>query len=171
MNHRVVARKSGRADLTVTVASEDEGDRLARGLAPKYGNVDRRASGVPHNLIPIALNRWLSTACEYAKAGFYFEEGGCLGMALALNDVFRRAGFKTKISKQCEADHVGVAVEGRFFDYQGFHTTCFTPMTRMDLNRISVEWGNTPDDVASDRLWASEIISTALELFEEHGLD
>ena len=114
------------------------------------------------------LDQHLSRAVELAEAGFYFSEGGCIGMALALYEVFSKAGYKPRFAQVVKANHVGVVIEGRFFDDQGFgYSTAFAPISGVELARLARVWGRDRDGVLADKAWAREIIDTALELAAE----
>ena len=62
-------------------------------------------------------------AVEEAQVGFYFEEGGCWGMAAALFETLTRAGHNP-IIKYTPTDfiHAWVEVDAVAYDYRGATT-------------------------------------------------
>jgi len=59
-------------------------------------------------------------AATCAEAGFYFEEGGCWAMALALQDCFCALGVDAQLALQTNgACHAMVCVGKKLFDHQG----------------------------------------------------
>jgi hypothetical protein len=129
--------------------------------------------GIAADQLPEAIDRWLPQAIEYAEAGFYYEEGGCVGMALALFDVFKEAGLKPRLARTVGFAHVGVVVGGRFFDSQGaaISSMRWEPLTRAQFQKVADEWAQDDNTVAADKSAAADIIVTAVELAEERGLD
>jgi hypothetical protein len=101
-------------------------------------------------------------ACSAAQAGFYFEEGGCIGMAIALHDALREDGRSPRFVSMKRTAHVAVAVDGAAYDHQGecSNPQAFDTITREELLTLGNEWSS---DIESDTAWAREVISVARE--------
>jgi hypothetical protein len=105
------------------------------------------------------------------EAGFYFEEGGCIGMALALRDTLRRYGVEAPLALWPGSfRHAGVLVGRRFLDSSGLgvQDTAAKTITQRQLLDVAGKWGNTHEDVLSAKEWAQQAIDIALE---EGGAD
>lgn len=112
----------------------------------------------------LAFENHLSTACEYGEAGFHFEEGGCIAMALEIRAALIAQQHEAVLAVDRSACHVFVLCEGMLLDHHGWN-----PMREVDivdeaaLIELAVEW-NIQDCLASDRIWAREIVTAAMEM-------
>lgn len=68
----------------------------------------------PSSALDLTFAPYLREACDQGEMGFYFEEGGCWGMALALNDA-----IGGELILRDDFVHVYVRVNGTLFDWQG----------------------------------------------------
>ncbi len=117
----------------------------------------------PNSLRSLRFLEQMQSAGEKHEAGFHFEEGGCWGMAAALQEelggeIILRGGDFT---------HVYVRVAGQLYDWQG-QAQAFnapqTPIPPQELAQIALSHGCTEEDFEADKSWAKSIISTAKEL-------
>lgn len=126
-------------------------------------------SSKPNSLRSLQFLEQMQSACDRHEAGFHFEEGGCWGMAAALQEelggeIILRGGDFT---------HVYVRVAGQLHDWQG-RAQAFegpqTPITAQELVQQAIAHGCTKDEFEADKAWAQAIISTAKELHLDETL-
>ena len=118
----------------------------------------------------ISFDDHMIDAVSNAEMGFYFEEGGCWGMALALFDYFVQEGENPRLVVQEKFVHAMVEVDGAFYDHQGQIARPSLPIIYCDQNEfidIAEQNGLSVDEVQSDRELASEIIANAVELADQ----
>lgn len=106
----------------------------------------------------------LQSACERVEAGFYFEEGGCFGMALALYEIFANASLAPMFVVNESFVHAMVLVQGHYVDYRGANPrpdACrfLTPSEFVDF---AVEHGHTFEDLSNAKAYAVSAIELAL---------
>ena len=134
---------------------------------PFIGSRMRRNPNKPaYPRIVVALDQHLPQATARVEAGFHFEEGGCIGMALALQDTLRRYGVEAPLALfPGDFKHAGVFVGKRFLDASGLGLQEVTPtlISPQRLFDVAREWGHTHEDVLSDKEWAQQAIDIALE--------
>ncbi|MNU30350.1 hypothetical protein D3C71_188350 [compost metagenome] len=112
----------------------------------------------------MAFENHLSTACEYGEAGFHFEEGGCIAMALEIREALIGQKRDAVLAVDRSACHVFVLCEGMLLDHRGWN-----PMREVDivdetvLLRLAVDW-DVHSRLSSDRAWAIEIVEAAIEM-------
>ena len=126
----------------------------------------RRRKSATYPRVVVALDQHLPQATAWVEAGFYFEEGGCIGMALALQDTLRRYGVTAPLALfPGSFKHAGVLVGKRFLDASGLglQDVAAAPVTRHRLLEVAEEWGNTAEGVLSDQEYAQRAIDVALE--------
>ena len=128
-------------------------------------NPHRRRNSATYPRVVVALDQHLPQATARVEAGFYFEEGGCIGMALALQDTLRRYGVTAPLALFPGFKHAGVLVGKRFLDASGLglQDVAAAPVTRHRLLEVAEEWGNTAEGVLSDQEYAQQAIDIALE--------
>lgn len=115
----------------------------------------------------ISFDDHMIDAVSNAEMGFYFEEGGCWGMALALFDHFVQEGKQPRLVVQEQYVHAMVEVDGDFYDHQGQISPPSLPIVYCDQNKfieIAEQNGLSFDEVQADREIAAEIISNAVDL-------
>jgi len=117
------------------------------------------------------LNESLQQACERIGAGFYFEEGGCYGMALALQDQITKEGLKADLAVIENKGHAVVLLENQSFDYTGFSplTGTETKLSTEDFLQYARNHGHTEEALFSAKEWALQAISSALEEAHAHS--
>lgn len=118
-------------------------------------------------------------ACSLAEVGFYFEEGGCWGMALALADCFQSVGLEAQIvvanntgrDGTIYPSHAMVRVAGQLFDHQGEaeQHEPLLPVTREQLIALAEDAGVDEEQIEQDRELAAQIIQNAIEFAEHDG--
>lgn len=118
---------------------------------------------------PVRWSSYLSDAIGYAEAGFYFSEGGCWGMALALHNAL---GGDLKVSLRRGGTHAWVEADGWAYDDEGAsasgqHALQGETVSVSELFELAAESGVGRDSVLSDAEWASSIILAAQELADE----
>ena len=114
-----------------------------------------------------ALDRYGARAAELREAGWYFEEGGCFGMALAIAHAVEAAGGTAQLAVRQEPGvHAIACIRGRGVDWQGTVSdlTGYHSMTRARFNRTAAEHGHDAAALRADQLWANDTIRLALEL-------
>jgi len=107
-------------------------------------------------------------ACSAAQAGFYFEEGGCIGMAIAIHDALQAEGCIPTFVSMTQTAHVAVMVDDIVYDHQGACRNPHTvkPITLEQLHALGSEWNS---DIEADAAWAREIISLARDFAAAPG--
>ncbi len=111
---------------------------------------------------PNFLN-YMIEACSRAEVGFFFEEGGCVGMAIALHETLCVQGFKPTYVLFKKTDHVAVRIGEQVFDHQGPHAdSCNTvDITGPEILALGHAWHS---DVFADKALALDIIEVAQDL-------
>jgi hypothetical protein len=107
-------------------------------------------------------------AIEGHELGFYFEEGGCWGFALALSQFFDNAQQLHTLQVMTHSVHVGVKIQHQFIDHQGASICpdCRT-VDEKTLIQLALLNGTDVQTLDQDRLLALDVIETARELAEE----
>jgi hypothetical protein len=106
----------------------------------------------------------LQTACERVEAGFYFEEGGCFGMALALHGTFLQQGLAPRYAVNDSFVHAFVELDGRYFDYTG-ETAQPNPCRFLDaaaFTAFAQHHGHDDAGLYADQAYAQDAITLAL---------
>lgn len=120
---------------------------------------------------PPAFLEVLPEVCEHAQAGLHFEEGGCWGMALALDDALRADGLAPQIVVM--PGHAMVRANGKLYDHMGEVVARglrgLREVDRAGLLAAAEDAGWTRDEVEGDRDWAAELIASARELAAERA--
>jgi hypothetical protein len=117
-----------------------------------------------------ALDRYGARATELLEAGWYFEEGGCFGMALAIADAIKAAGGVAQLAVRAEPGvHAIVRVRERGVDWQGTvsNLTGYRTMSRERFYATAAKYGHDAAALQADQRWAAETIQLALELAAE----
>lgn len=139
-------------------------------------NVFYRAQGLSvKEIFMLDLDRFficLSTAIEYHQLGFFFEEGGCFGMAYSLHQFFEKHGYTTSIHCTDSAFvHAWVVLpDGSCFDHQGL---LYSPPLFSQMLSISELLIFAKNHGHSDEHWwhsvytAEEVLSSAEKLYED----
>lgn len=119
----------------------------------------------------------LQQACDGHEMGFYFEEGGCWGMALALHEVLNDpatwagTGVVERPLVQMRARtegfvHAFVSVGDLMVDYRGAwrapNPSNSLPCDDAQLRALARRFGIPPDDLEADLASARAVIETAL---------
>lgn len=109
----------------------------------------------------------LSYAVNDAQVGFYFEEGGCWGMAVALYEMLTARGVSAELRYRPEGFvHAWVHVSPWDLDHNGA-SEAEREFVRLpsveDLVQIASEFGVCAEQVEADRAQAEAIIQNALE--------
>lgn len=117
---------------------------------------------------------FMTIACTNHEAGFHFYDSGYVGMALALHENFERRGVESSLHLRLDVDHAYAFADDHFVDGQGrgapedqrgqFATR---PTTREELSNLALSKGLTLDDIEADRLQASDIVASAIELHSD----
>jgi len=104
----------------------------------------------------------MNQAAENVCAGFYFEEGGCWGMALEL----QAALGGELLVRTGDFVHAYVRVDGALLDWQGVAKPRdgLVPMTTEAFIAYAEKNGADAHALESDRAWARECIATAQAL-------
>lgn len=117
----------------------------------------------------------LPKACEQMYAGFHFEEGGCWGMALALEKTLKQQGQPCTIwVRPMDFVHAMVDIEGQLIDYSGL---CIQQgrenIARAESRQAVVDWadnfGITQEEVENDEHFATKVIALAQDLAAEES--
>ena len=113
----------------------------------------------------------MTEAVTYAEAGFYYEEGGCWGMALALYHKFKSMGYSPELVIGIYDNvirHGMALLDGKLYDHQG---QCrwtgereIVPTPAKFIERVLEHGGIDPDKLEADTQSAAEIITVAEEL-------
>ena len=89
---------------------------------------------------------------------FYFEEGGCWGMALALYRMFKKQGKDPRYCLGKTFVHAFVECDGKFYDSDGEFKPCFVYKGIDDLFKYAAKHGVDREKVEADAATAAEII-------------
>jgi hypothetical protein len=112
----------------------------------------------------IAFEDHLAKACEYGAAGFYFEEGGCIAMAIEIHAALLTHERGAAMAIDREACHVYVVCDGMLLDHQGWNAMRDVEIVdEAALVRIAKDW-HVYRRLAHDRNWAREIVGNAVEM-------
>lgn len=112
----------------------------------------------------MAFEDHLSKACEYGEAGFHFEEGGCIAMALEIRAALVAQQREAALAVDRAACHVLVRCEGMLLDHQGWSVMRDVDIVdEASLIELAKEW-HVYRRLSSDRSWAREIIGAAIEM-------
>ena len=111
----------------------------------------------------------LVQACQDCGAGFYFEEGGCFGFALALHEELSKIQPSAQIGGSQGFTHCVVLMGPLAFDHQGdlplTSTHQYSPLDGMQgLYEAAAKAGHNQDEVDGDAAWAREVIAQAKSL-------
>lgn len=117
-----------------------------------------------HSVPPASFVVNMQAAADQAEAGWYFEEGGCWGMALAL-----RAALGGEIVVRDGFTHAYVRAQGKTYDWQGESTfTGGRVVTRDQLVQEALANDCSKDQLDADVAWADQIIENARHMcFQE----
>jgi ankyrin repeat protein len=113
------------------------------------------------------IEEHLQRACELVEAGFFFEEGGCYGMALELHRLFCAAGIDAQLAVYENHSHALVVVGQNRYDYQGRACNTAIPITALQPAEFLVVArlaGHSDEDLFSAQTYARSAIDVALEL-------
>ena len=115
----------------------------------------------PSSALDLTFTSYLREACDEGEMGFYFEEGGCWGMALALNDA-----IGGELILRDDFVHVYVRVNGKLFNWQGEAAPVANGqvITREELLLKAAAYGFDSGRVDLDRASADLMIEEAREL-------
>lgn len=119
-----------------------------------------------------AVTNYLWKTCEFVEAGFYFESGGCFGMALALHELFTKAGLAPQFAFSMAAGHAVVELDGKYYDYRG-ETSAMPGMRIVSKEQLlSTAYAfshsaQAEQDLHRDKGYAETAINAALELVAE----
>jgi hypothetical protein len=110
----------------------------------------------------------LRQAAENCEFGFFFEEGGCWGMALALHDTFAKEGKHVEYALQTDFSHALVRVDGQLYDWSGPTKVANVKIVnRRELLRAALESGWAKDEISASYQDAMEVIGAAKEMDAE----
>ena len=118
--------------------------------------------------VPFLTPVWVESlheAINIAEAGFYFEEGGCWGMALALQDAI---GGQLVVRQ--DFVHAYVLHGAQLFDHQGVSdmNAPNKEVTRDGFNELASLYGVDAEQLQSDHVFAAEVIEIAMKLATEN---
>lgn len=113
----------------------------------------------------------LPKANDLMEAGFFFEEGGCWGFALALHAYLTSLGLHPQIVYQTGWMHAFVLVDGVYLDYRGASVpgdiTELVSASPDGLVKFAVTQAyHLPEEIESAKDFASRVIDLALEIDE-----
>ncbi len=113
----------------------------------------------------------LPLANDRMEAGFFFEEGGCWGFALALHGYLTGLGLQPQIVYQTGWMHAYVFVDNIYLDYRGAcvpgDIAGLVFASPDGLVKFAVaEAYHLPDEIESAKDFASRVIDLALEIDE-----
>jgi hypothetical protein len=115
-----------------------------------------------------AFDEAMGIAIEAAQVGFHFEEGGCWGMARALQDRFAQAGLQARIRyKPTGFVHCWVESHGVAFDYRGVMPKQPPFGLTIDDERfagIAAHFGVDLDTLHADVALARPIVDAAFDM-------
>lgn len=119
---------------------------------------------------------WLDFMCDAAQqleAGYYFEEGGCIAMAMALQKALHRDGCATQLSRKPSVNHLFVRGAHWTADHQGWGmldqdaASRLITLSHSECRGLAHQWGIT-DSLEGDVEWAASIIECARGLAKAH---
>jgi hypothetical protein len=116
------------------------------------------------------LTTAMLNSVEGAFAGFYFEEGGCWGMAQALHEQLLRANIDAKIMYRAKGFvHAWVQVGDRAIDHQGVSLAPkdSAQVNAKDLQALAESYGIEETQFIDDVLWATQIVDNAWAQVEQ----
>ncbi|OUM04487.1 ADP-ribosyltransferase-containing protein [Variovorax sp. JS1663] len=126
---------------------------------------------IEHAVSPTCFVEHLQAANDQAEAGWYFEEGGCWGMTLALRTAL---GPGSEIVVRDDFVHAYVRAGGRTFDWQGEADFAGGRLvTRDQLTKEALANGCSQEQLDADTAWADQVIERAREiaLLEQNTLN
>lgn len=124
------------------------------------------------NTRDLAALEHVPLACERHEIdGFYFEEGGCWGMALAIHDTY---GGQIVV-RQTDFVHAYVRVENALYDWQGLASdppeSSLQPVSAQALIELTCNtYGADEFDILGDHQTAMSVLHMADEL-HAHGVE
>lgn len=110
---------------------------------------------------------YLSEACDKAEVGFYFEEGGCIAMALEIKAALEDDGHMAEIAVDHKACHVYAVADGMMFDHQGSRRLSEIDFIGQEELMVLAKAWAVYDALDPDRIVAREIIQNAKEIAAE----
>lgn len=118
----------------------------------------------------VHLNDVLPLVNDQMEVGFFFEEGGCWGFALALHGLLLARGYPARLAYQTGWMHAYVEVGGAFMDYRGFaHPQDSLALIYVDpseLRRVAIEEAHhLADEVAEHQSFALSVVNEAVSRF------
>lgn len=108
----------------------------------------------------------LPQACEDNQAGFYFEEGGCFGFALAARTALLQSGLdNVELAIKTDFCHAYAKIGHIFIDHQGASVGLnnIRVVNADELLSFAHENGHTADSISHDQQWATNVIERAIE--------
>lgn len=110
-------------------------------------------------------------ANDLLQAGFFFEEGGCWGFALALHGYLIGLGLRPQIVYQTGWMHAYVLVDNIYLDYRGACVPGDIPALVSASPEALVQFAvseayHMPDEIDSAKDFASRVIELAMEIDE-----
>lgn len=116
-----------------------------------------------------AFVRKLRQACEALGFGFFFEEGGCWGMALALYAEFATQGYPANLCvRDIDFVHSFVEAEDVAIDYTGVSAVAdlpeFAVHTEESFTAVAKRYGVADDTLADHMASAQSVIALAKRL-------
>jgi hypothetical protein len=142
---------------------------LVEGKGAIVPSVVHRLIDITHQAAAVkGLAEHMSEACERAEAGFYFEEGGCFGMAIALHATLTAAGVDARLGVTTDFIHAYAVAHGHLYDYRGKKVGAIPPdfalLQRTDFLQFAAEHGHDENDLCSAQDYAQSAIDLALKL-------
>jgi hypothetical protein len=103
----------------------------------------------------------IQTISDNMGMGFYWEEGGCWGMALAILQYFTDKGIPAKLCIQDGYTHCFIEAAGKLYDYTGeiFSHPKYHVISKAELFSLAEVGGFSKDEVVADMHAAMEIIN------------
>lgn len=120
------------------------------------------------------IDTHLAQACDNLEAGFYFEEGGCFGMALELHSALCAAGIDAHLAVYETLSHALVVVGDDRYDYQGLMLNTAAPVKKVDPEQFLVAAhaaGHTPEDLFAAQEYARNALKVAFDLSSDLRAD
>ena len=104
----------------------------------------------------------LQNTCDNFGSGFYWEEGGCWAMALALGEYFQSLGLTPTYHVDLGMHHCYAGGNGKLYDYTGVCRPQI-PLTTVSKKRLIeiAHIANKGNDLVSDFPEARAIIAAA----------
>lgn len=109
------------------------------------------------------IDERIQNAVSNAQVGFHFEEGGCWGFALALQEVFVEQGLHaTLVVRDHDFIHAWTKCGGEAWDHQGwlFSRSGGEDVYKWKLLELAQKNGVSEEQVESDRQMAKDILRT-----------